>query len=79
MISQLSLFTVVIIGFTIVGLFFLLKCFSLPASFYKNQADREHLLRRKIRIEEREMFTMEEEEDLEGEENGDVTEEVNEG
>ena len=79
MISQLSLFTLIIIGFTIVGLFFLLKCFSLPASFYKNQADREHLLRRKIRTEERDVFSMEEEEDLEGEENGEATEEVSEG
>ena len=76
MISQLSLFTLVIIGFIIVGVFFLLKCFSLPASFYKNQADREYLLRRKIRIEEREMFKME---DLGIEKNGEVPEEINEG
>ena len=76
MISQLSLFTLVIIGFIIVGTLFLLKCFSLPASFYKNQADREYLLRRKIRIEEREMFKME---DLGIEENGGVPEEINEG
>jgi hypothetical protein len=79
MIAQLSLFTLIIIGFSIVGLFFLLRCFTLPASFYKNQADREYLLRRKIRTEEREMFIIEEEEGQEGEENGGVTEEVNEG
>ena len=76
MISQLSLFTWVIIGFNIVGVFYFLKCFSLPASFYKNQADREYLLRRKIRIEEREMFKME---DLGIEKNGEVPEEINEG
>ena len=79
MISQVSFFALIITGFTIVGLFFLLKCFSLPASFYKNQADREYLLRRKIRIEERENFSIEEEEDLEGEENGEIPEEGNEG
>ena len=79
MISQLSLFTLLITGFTIVGLFFILKCFSLPASFYKNQADREHLLRRKIRTEERDMLSIEEEGGLEGEENGEAPEEVNEG
>lgn len=78
MISQLSLFTLAIIGFSIVGIFFLLKCFTLPESFYKNQADREYLLRRKIRIEERKIFEMEEEKGLENEENSDAIEDVNE-
>lgn len=79
MISQLSLFTLAITGFSIVGIFFLLKCFTLPESFYKNQADREYLLRRKIRIEERKIFEMKEEEGVESEENREYLEDANEG
>lgn len=76
MIPHVSLFTLAIIGFSVVGLFFILKCFALPQSFYRNQTDREHLLRRKIRMDERKIFKMEEEEDLESEESGEVLEDA---
>lgn len=79
MISQLSLFSLIITGFTIVGIYVLLKCFSLPVSFYKNQMDRENLLRKKIHVEERERFNSEHEEGQEGEENSEETEDVGEG
>lgn len=64
MISQLSIVTWVTIVLMLIGMFFLLKSFSLPGSFYKNQKDREWLLKRKIRIKERDKEIIEEIEDL---------------
>jgi hypothetical protein len=68
MISQLSLFTLLIIGGTIAGTLFILKSFSLPRNFYRNQAELQELLKRKIWIEEREKEIHREGED-EGREN----------
>ena len=51
MILQLSMVTWVIIIGTLIGIFFILKSFSLPQSFYQNQTEREGQLKRKIRID----------------------------
>ena len=64
MISQLSIVTWVTIVFMLIGMFFLLKSFSLPRSFYKNRKDREGLLKRKIRIKERDKEIIEEVEEV---------------
>ena len=75
MIAQLSIITWVTIVFMLIGMFLLLKSFSLPRNFYKNQTQREELLKRKIRIEERDKEISEEIEELSREE---VMEEVEE-
>ena len=78
MILQLSIVTWGIIVCILVGIFFILKCFSLPQSFYQNQAERQEQLKRKIRIEEREKEIHEEPEveDIQDENTSEVLEEV---
>lgn len=80
MILQLSIVAWVIIICTLIGIFFILKSFSLPQSFYQNQTEREGQLKRKIRIGQREKEFVEEPEleDIQDENTSDVTEEVKE-
>ena len=80
MILQLSMVTWVIIICTLIGIFFILKSFSLPQSFYQNQTEREGQLKRKIRIEERKKEFVEEPEveDIQDENNSEVMEEAKE-
>lgn len=53
MISQLSLVPLIIIAFIGVGLFLVLISFTLPNSFYANQAKREKMLKDQIKETEK--------------------------
>ena len=52
MITDLSITTLVIIIFVLAAFIIILRKFSLPKSFYKNQAKREVLLKGKIGVKD---------------------------
>jgi len=51
MISNISIITGVILMLLLISLFFIIRSFSLPSSYFKNQAQREELLKKRNKAE----------------------------
>ena len=64
MISNLSIISGMVILIVLVALFFIVKSFSLPSSYFKNQAQREEILKNKIKAGEEQKARLHMQEDL---------------
>ncbi len=70
MISNISIITGVILMLLLVSLFFIIRSFSLPSSYFKNQAQREELLKKRNKAEEERKAVHALQEQLQGKEPG---------